>query len=117
MEEIIQPMLNNKYLSVLTLLKRPDGTHTADFCMDTVRRLSREGKIDELQRRHLERGICHPEQIGLDQQEIDWYREHATACYQGRAPLDSACEDALAIEVKSWKYSEAGVLLPGRELS
>lgn len=117
MEEIIRPMLNNKYLSVLTLLKRPDGTHTADFCMDTVRRLSRAGKIDELQRRHLERGICRPEQIGLDQQEMDWYREYATACYQGRAPLDCACEDALAIEVKNWKYSEAGVLLPGRELS
>lgn len=116
MEEIIRPMLDNKYLNVLTLLKRPDGTHTADYCMDTVRRLFAKGKINEMQRRHLERGICRPEDIGLDQREIDWYREYATACYEGRVPTDETMLDALAIEVKNYKYSEAGVLFPGSEL-
>lgn len=116
MEEIIRPMLDNKYLSVLTLLKRPDGRHTADVCMDTVGRLFTKGEINETQRRHLERGICRPEQIGLDQREIDWYREYAMAAYEGRVPADDAVMDALAMEVKNYKYSEAGVLLPGREL-
>lgn len=117
MEEIIRPMLDNKYLNVLTLLKRPDGKHTADYCMDIIRRLSVKGKITELQRRHLERGICRPEDIGFDQREIDWYREYTTACYEGRVPSDDSMLDALAIEVKNYKYSEAGVLFPGSELS
>lgn len=116
MEEIIQPMLNNKYLNVLTLLRRPDGMHSADICMNHVRRLWREGKITEIQRRHLEQGICRPEEIGLEQREIDQYYEYATAYYEGHARIDAPGLDALAIEVKNSKYSEAGVLLPGREL-
>lgn len=116
MGEIIQPMLANKYLNVLTLLRRADGTHSADVCMDIVRRLAADGGITEVQRRHLERGICRPEEIGLDQREIDWYYEYARAYVEGRAPLDSAGLDAIAIEVKNWKYSEAGMLLPGSEL-
>jgi hypothetical protein len=116
MAEIIQPMLANKYLSVLTLLTRPDGKHSADICLDLVKRLASERSITELQRRHLERGICRPEEIGLDQQEIKWYAEYARACFEGRVPLDEVGQSVIALEVKNWKYGQAGVLLPGSEL-
>lgn len=116
MAEIIQPMLANKYLNVLTLLRRPDGKHSADVCTEIVARLASDGSITEVQRRHLQRGICRPEEIGLDQHEIDWYCEYARACFEGRALLDDVGQNVIALEVKNCKYSEAGVLLPGSEL-
>ncbi|WP_217675813.1 hypothetical protein, partial [Pseudomonas aeruginosa] len=60
--------------------------------------------------------ICRPEQIGLDQREIDWYYEYAIACVEGRAMLDSSAIDAIAMEVKQQKYGGAAILLPGSEL-
>lgn len=61
-------------------------------------------------------GFCRPEQLGLDQREIDWYYEYAIACVEGRARLDDSAMDAIAMEVKELKYGGAGTLLPGSEL-
>lgn len=115
--EIIQPLLQQNYLKVLTLLRRPDGRHSADVCLEIISNLAKGGEITHMQRIDLETRICRPEQLGLDQREIDWYYEYAIACVEGRARLDDAAMDAIAIEVKEWKYGGAGTLLPGIELS
>jgi len=114
--EIIQPLLQQNYLKVMTLLRRPDGRHSADVCHEIIGNLARSGEITSMQRMDLENRICRPEQIGLDQREIDWYYEYAIACVEGRAMLDSSAIDAIAMEVKQQKYGGAAILLPGSEL-
>lgn len=114
--EIIQPLLQQNYLKVLTLLRRPDGRHSADVCHEIIGNLVRSGEITPMQRIDLENRICRPEQLGLDQREMDWYYEYAIACVEGRARLDDSAMDAIAMEVKEWKYGGAGTLLPGSEL-
>jgi hypothetical protein len=114
--EIIDPLLKQSYLKVLTLLRRPDGRHSADVCHEIIGNLARGGEITHMQRLDLENRICRPEQLGLDQREIDWYYEYAIACVEGRARLDDSTMDAIAMEVKEWKYGAAGTLLPGSEL-
>lgn len=114
--EIIDPLLRQSYLKVLTLLRRPDGRHSADVCQEILLNLARSGEITHMQRIDLEDRICRPEQLGLDQREIDWYYEYAIASIQGRAPLDNSAIDAIAMEVKEWKYGGSGILLPGSEL-
>lgn len=114
--EIIEPLLKQSYLKVLTLLRRPDGRHSADVCHEIISNLARSGEITHMQRIDLENRICRPEQLGLDQREIDWYYEYAIACLEGRANMDASTLDAIALEVAERKHGEAGSLLPGSEL-
>ncbi len=114
--EIIEPLLKQSYLKVLTLLRRPNGAHSADVCHEIISNLARSGEISHMQRIDLENRICRPEQLGLDQHEIDWYYEYAIACVEGRAKLQDSTMDAIAMEVKERKYGGASTLLPGSEL-
>lgn len=77
--EIIQPLRERKYRRVLTYLRHPDGKHSYEACMASIKNLQREDKISREESQTLEEAIASPEKIGINQKEVGEYYDYIQA--------------------------------------
>ncbi len=112
-EAIVDKVLRERYSCVLTLLshrKNGDWLHSATHCRLILKSMR---EIDPLIKNKALMNIVAPEDVGLDQHEIDDYYQFILAWMRGQALPDDNIFNGVGMEIKTQKYSE-GVLVPNR---
>lgn len=111
--EIILPILNGSYRHVLTLLKHRSGRHSFDVCHDILKGMVRTREISHEQFYYVIERIARPDQLGMNQQDIEEYSAHLSGWYAGRANCDNAISEAITLEVSlNLVASTGGILMP-----
>jgi hypothetical protein len=81
MEQIIAPLIENRYQTVLTLLKTEQGWPSAWACYNILRTLIANNEISAEEGMYLMGRIKGPEEIGLSQLRVDDYAHFARQVY------------------------------------
>ena len=114
--EIIHLMLQNRYRHVLTLLKHASGEHSYDICMRILAALQQRGGITGDDYRSVASRLARPEQLGLDQYDIDQYSYYLSMLHQNGGTMDHNVTEALTLEVTdNLVQSQGGVLVPAQQ--
>lgn len=111
-DEIIMPLLNEKYRHVLTYLVNPrTGVHTYYECMDEIKRMYTDRRLtwDEYQR--LLTSIIQPSDMGMDQNFINEYYQYLYRNHPMNIQHDDLTNAAANIEIASFVKGE-GLILP-----
>ena len=105
--EIIKPLRERKYRRVLTYLRHPNGKHSYEVCMALIKNLQREGKIDQEESQALEGAIASPEQISINQREVDEYYAYIRAWSERKAEQDATIFSAVGLQMTENKHGHS----------
>lgn len=108
-KEIITPILENKYDSVITLLKHSDNIHSYDYCMETIKKMYENKEINFEQRVKLENSITAPRNMGLDQDMIDEYYDFITHWYNEEAKADKLILKGVNLGIQESIYGKSKI--------
>jgi hypothetical protein len=114
-EEIVTPLISGAYSHVLTLLTHANGKHSYHECQRLLGKALQGKRIDNQTYMRLSASVYCPQQLYLDQNEIDGYYQYITQWMEGRVPADAGIADGLAAEVKEEMYG-ASLMLPSTEI-
>lgn len=111
--EIIEPMLQSRYRHVLTLLKHQNGQHSFDVCMTILAGMQKNEEITGDQYHNVVTRLARPDQLGIDQYDVDQYSHYLSALYRNHAIWDQNVYEAITLEVTSnLAASQGGILIP-----
>ena len=114
--EIIDLMLQNRYRHVLTLLRHSSGEHSHDVCMRILAALQRSGEITGDDYRSVVTRLAHPDQLGLDQYDVDQYSYYLSMLHRSGGNMDQNVVEAITLEVTdNLIQSQGGILLPAQQ--
>ncbi|MDT8717000.1 hypothetical protein IAI10_10050 [Clostridium sp. 19966] len=99
-KEIISPILQDKYESVITMLRHKDNIHSYDYCMDIIKKMYNKSEITNEQRIKLENSIAYPGNMGIDQYEVDEYYDYIKYWYNSEATADKVTLNGVSIGVQ-----------------
>jgi hypothetical protein len=114
-EEIVTPLINGTYSHVLTLLTHANGKHSYHECQRLLGKALQDKRIDRYTYMTLSASVCCPQQLSLNQNEIDGYYQYIAQWMDGRVHTNAVIADGLAAEVKEERYG-ASLMLPSTEI-
>lgn len=112
-KEIIEPMRSNRYHRVLTVLKHASGEHSYDACLRLLTSMHKSGSITADDYHDVVSRLARPEQLGLNQQDVDQYSHYLSSLYRTGGIMDQNVSEAITLEVSNNLHtSEGGILVP-----
>lgn len=96
-KDIINPLIVEKYMNVITCLEFEEGYHSKDACFDIIKALKddrilqcyrKKYKITKDVRNRIKNSIFSPDDIGIPQQEVNEYLEFIEAWFYGTKNID-----------------------------
>lgn len=114
-EQIITPLIEGTYSHVLTLLQHPNGAHSYNECMRLLGIARQNGRIDHEKYLRLQGAVFCPQQLCMDQYNINGYYEYICQWYQGQVPPDAGIQEGMAAEVKKATHGSS-LLVPSTEI-
>lgn len=109
--EIIQPLLSNKYTHVLTYLRDKYNNHSYHKCINIIRNMKAKGQITHEKMMELENRVHCPEQLKITQNWIDEYDVFISDWWNGHVKGDDIIRDAVNNEISGYKYANS-ILIP-----
>ena len=114
-EEIVTPLIDGMYSHVLTLVTHANGKHSYHECLRLLGKALPEKRIDHQTYMRLSASVYCPQQLYLNQHEIDGYYQYIAQWMEGRVHADAGIADGLAAEVKEEMYGTS-LMLPSTEI-
>lgn len=114
-EQIVTPLIDGTYSHVLTLLQHANGMHSYHECMRLLGIARQSGRINHENYLRLQNAVFCPQQLSMDQYNINGFYEYIAQWYQGQVPPVAGIEDGMIGEVKQAMYGSS-LLVPSSEI-
>lgn len=114
-EQIVTPLIDGTYSHVLTLLQHANGVHSYDECMRLLGIARQSGRINHEKYLRLQGAVFCPQQLCMDQYNINGYYEYISLWYQGQVPPVAGIEEGMIAEVKKAMHGSS-LLVPSTEI-
>jgi hypothetical protein len=114
-EQIVTPLIDGTYSHVLTLLQHANGVHSYHECMRLLGIARQSGRISNEKYQRLTGAVYCPQQLYMDQFNINSYYEYIAQWYQGQVPPDAGINEGIIAEVKQAMHGSS-VLVPSTEI-
>jgi hypothetical protein len=114
-EQIVTPLIDGIYSHVLTLLQHANGMHSYDECMRLLGIARQSGRISRENYLQLRGAVYCPQQLSMDQYNINGFYEYIAQWHQGQVPLVPGIEEGMITEVKKAMHGSS-LLVPTTEI-
>lgn len=114
-EQIVTPLIDGTYSHVLTLLQHANGMHSYHECMRLLGIARQSGRINYEMYLRLQAAVFCPQQLSMDQHNINGFYEYIVQWYQGQVPTAAGIEEGMIAEVKQAMYGSS-LLVPSTEI-
>lgn len=114
-EQIVAPLIDGTYSHVLTLLQHANGTHSYHECLRLLGNAQQSGRISSDKCLRLQAAVYCPQQLLMDQYNINGFYEYITQWHKGQVPPVVGIEDGIMAEVKQ-AINGSSLLVPSTEI-
>lgn len=100
---------------MLTLLQHDNGTHSYHECLRLLGIARQNGRISHENYLRLQAAVYCPQQLSMDQYNINGFYEYITQWYKGQVPPVIGIEGGMMAEVKQ-AINGSSLLVPSTEI-
>ncbi|MBS0961357.1 hypothetical protein [Acetobacter thailandicus] len=114
-EQIVTPLIDGTYSHVLTLLQHANGVHSYNECLRLLGIARQSGRINHEKYLQLKGAVFCPQQLSMDQYNINYFYEYIAQWYRGQVPPVADIQEGMIAEVKK-AMCTSSLLVPSTEI-